>query len=165
MNEEIKWLSAQVLMASEQVEGDGIAMCATGTSRYAPTENAINSAGVIIAQIRGLKALLEGNNDQFEAYMKEAVALEDQTNYPTGPPSIAKPSFEQYGEWLLTQGNYNAALEQFKNALKRMPRRSKALTGKLKALRALGLQDEAEIVQNELESILAKADNKLLSSI
>lgn len=165
MKDEIKWLSTQIFIASQQIEGDGIAMCAAGTSRYAPTENAINSAKVVIAQIQGMKALLEGNDDQFETYIKQAVALEDQTNYPTGPPRITKPSFEQYGEWLLTKGNYAEAIEQFDKALERMPRRSKALIGKMTALKALGQQEEAELVEQELKSILAKADKEVMSLI
>ena len=163
--QEIEWLSTQVFLAAEQVEGDGIPMCAAGTSRYAPTENAINSAKVVIAQMRGLKALTEGDDDLFETQMKEAVALEDQTNYPTGPPTITKPSFEQYGEWLLAKGNYAEAIEQFDKVLKRMPRRSKSLLGKMTALKALDQHDEAELVQNELKSILAQADEQVLSMI
>lgn len=161
MKDEIKWLSNQIFIASEQVEGDGIAMCAAGTSRYAPTENAINSARVVIAQMQGLIAMIEGDDEQFESCMKKAVALEDQTNYPTGPPTITKPSFEQYGEWLLKQGNYAEAIKQFDQALKRMPRRSKSLMGKMTALKALDQNDEAELVQNELKSILAQADQLL----
>lgn len=163
MDEEIKWLSNQVFQASQEVEGDGISMCAAGTSRYAPTENAVNSAEVVMAQIRGLKALIGENDDLFETHMKKAVALEDQTNYPTGPPRITKPSFEQYGEWLLTKGKYTLALEQFEKALVRMPRRSKSLLGKMMALKALDRQDEAELIQNELESILAQADKETMS--
>lgn len=165
MDEEIKWLSNQIFQASQEVEGDGISMCAAGTSRYAPTENAVNSSKVVIAQIEGLKALIAKNDDVFEAHMKKAVALEDQTNYPTGPPRITKPSFEQYGEWLLAKGNYTLALEQFEKALERMPRRSKSLLGKMSALKALDRNDEAELVQNELKAILAEADEKLLSMI
>ncbi len=164
LDEEVKWLSNQIFQASQEVEGDGIAMCAAGTSRYAPSENAINSAKVVIEQMKGLKALIAGNDELFETHMKEAVALEDQTNYPTGPPRITKPSFEQYGEWLLAKGNYELALEQFENALERMPRRSKSLTGKMTALKALDRNDEAETVQNELNSILAQADKKALSA-
>lgn len=165
MNDEIKWLSNQISMASEQIEGDGLIMCAAGTSRYAPTENAINSAKVVIAQIQGMKAMLEGKEDLFESYMKEAVNLENQTNYPAGPPRITKPSFEQYGEWLLEQGNYTEAIEQFDSALQRMPRRFKSLFGKMTALKALNRQDEAALVQQELKSILAQADKKVLTLI
>ena len=165
MNEEIKWLSTQILMASEQVEGDGIPMCAAGTSRYAPTENAINSSKVVMAQINGLKALVAGQDELFQSYMEQAVALENQTNYPTGPPRITKPSFEQYGEWLLTKENYDQAIIQFDQALQRMPRRTKSLLGKMTALQALGRNDEAELVHQELQSILTQADTELLSLI
>lgn len=165
MNDEISWLSNQIFIASDLMEGDGLAMCAAGTSRYAPTENAINSAKVIIAQIEGMRSLIEGKDDQFEAYMKQAVALEDQTNYPSGPPRITKPSFEQYGEWLLTQGKYAEAIEQFDKALRRTPRRSKALIGKMTALKALDKQDEAELVHKELKSILAQADKEVMRLI
>ena len=158
LNEEIKWLKKKSNIASQQVKGDGIVMCAAGTSRYAPTENAVNSAKVVIAQIQGMKALLENKNDQFEKYMNEAVSLENQTNFPAGPPKIAKPSFEQYGEWLLTKEKYAEAIAQFDAALLRMPRRSKSLSGKMKALQKLGNQKEAKIVQNELSFIMAQAD-------
>lgn len=165
LNDEIKWLWTKIFIASEQVESDGIAMCAAGTSRYAPTENAINSAKVVIAQIEGMKALIEGNDEVFEAHMKEAVVLENQTNNPTGPPRITKPSFEQYGEWLLTQGNYTEAVVQFDLALQRMPRRSKSLLGKMTAFKALAEEDKAELVQQELSSILTQADQEVLSLI
>ena len=156
--EEINWLKKKSKTASLQVEGDGIVMCAAGTSRYAPTENAVNSAKVVIAQMQGMKALLEKKDDQFEKYMKEAVSLENQTNFPAGPPKIAKPSFEQYGEWLIRQGKYAEANAQFDAALLRMPRRSKSLMGKFAALQKLGEKKKAEIVYNELKAIMADAD-------
>lgn len=165
MSKEIKWLSAQILMASDQVEGDGIAMCAAGSSRYAPTENAINSAKVVIAQIQGMKALIEGKDDLFEKYLKEAVTLEDQTNYPAGPPSITQPSFEQYGSWLLSKGAFTEAVQQFDKSLLRMPRRAKSLIGKMNALKQLNQAEEAMILQKELTAILAEADQSVKSQI
>jgi tetratricopeptide (TPR) repeat protein len=158
IRKEIKWLKNKSAMASQLVEGDGIMMCAAGTSRYAPTENAVNSAKVVIAQMEAMCALLKNKNDQFESYMKEAVVLENQTNFPAGPPKITKPAFEQYGEWLLAQGRYQEAIAQFDAALLRMPRRAKSLTGKMNALQKIGDQKEAKILKNELESIMVKAD-------
>jgi len=163
LQEEIAWLSTQISLASELVAGDGLAMCAEGTTRYAPTENAITSAKVVIAQMQGMVALLEGDEARFETHMKEAVALEDQTDFPAGPPTITKPSFEQYGEWLLEQGQYDEAVAQFDKALHRMPRRSKSLLGKMQALQELKQDEEAAQIQEELESIFAKADKQLLS--
>ena len=165
INDEIKWLAAQNLMASEQIESDGIAMCAAGTSRYAPTENAVNSSNVVIAQMEAMKAQLQGNDERFESYMKEAVALEDQTNYPAGPPRITQPSFEQYGSWLLEKGEYAEAVKQFDKSLERMPKRSKSLIGKMTALKQMNQESEASELERELTSIFAKADEKLLSSL
>lgn len=158
INEEINSLSSSIYSDSIKVEVSGIAMCAAGTSRYAPTENAIRSAKVIAAQIEGMKALLEGDEALFESKMKKAVELEDQTNYPTGPSRITKPSFEQYGEWLIAKGRFEEANEQFDKALLRMPRRSKSLKGKFLALQGLNQSEEASEVQNELTSIYAQAD-------
>lgn len=163
LNNEINWLSTNILMASQEVEGDGLAMCAAGTSRYAPSENTINGAKVIMEQMKGMKALLENDEEAFKNHMEAAVKIEDQKNFPTGPPSITKPSFEHYGEWLLSKENYAEAITQFDKALNRMPRRSKSLFGKMTALKAMDKQDDAELIQKELKSILASADNDVLS--
>ncbi|MFK8056007.1 MAG: hypothetical protein AB8F78_07810 [Saprospiraceae bacterium] len=158
VTDEIKWLGNKITMASQQVIGSGLAMCAAGTSRYSPTENSINMARVVLAQLKGIKASLENRPDEFENYMKEAVALEEQTNYPAGPPRITFPSFEQYGEWLLAQGKHAEAVEQFDNALQRMPRRSKSLRGKLTAFKALDRKGEVKVLEDELSLVLAEAD-------
>ena len=134
------------------------AMCAAGNSRYAPSENSVKIAQVIETQMKGLKALLEGDQQSFEAQMKKAIALEDQTDFPTGPPRITKPSFEQYGEWLLEKGRYKEASQQFDKSLSRMPKRAKSLKGKLTALKALKQSKEVAQLQEELEAIYAQAD-------
>ncbi len=163
IEEEINWLSTKIYLASEQIEEDGIVMCAVGSSRYAPTENSVNSAGVVLDQLKGIKAQIEGNDDLFQSYMEKAVALESQTNYPAGPPRITKPSFEQYGEWLITKGDYKKAINQFDRALARMPKRSKSLIGKMISLRAMDLDEEADQVKQELTAIFAAADNTVLN--
>ena len=161
INNEIDWLSKGIYRDSLQIKGSGIAVCAAGTSRYAPTENAIRTAQVVVNQMEGMKALLEEDEALFELKMKKAVSLEDLTDFPTGPPSIARPSFEQYGEWLLEKGRYEEAKEQFDKALLRMPRRSKSLKGKLMALKALDQTNEVINVKNELKSIYAQADTEV----
>ena len=158
IDEEIEWLSDHIYVNSLNIKDSGIATCAAGNSRYAPTENSVRIAQVIISQIEAMKAQLTGDQELFEAKMKKAVEIESLTGFPTGPPSIAKPSFEQYGEWLLANGRYEEAQKQFDKALLRMPRRSKSLEGKLASLKALKLQDEAEVVQGELLSIYSEAD-------
>ena len=161
IDEEIAWLSRNIYIDSLNTEDSGIASCAAGTSRYAPTANSIKMAQVIVNQMGGMKALITGDGEMFELKMKKAITLEDQTNYPTGPPRITKPSFEQYGEWLLDQGRYAEAHKQFEKALQRMPKRSKSLKGKLMALQALEKADELLAVQNELMEIFADADTEV----
>lgn len=159
INEEIDWLSNKIYLDSLNIKDSGIAMCAAGNSRYAPTENSIKMAQVVVSQIEGLKALLEDDQQLFEAKMKQATEIEELTNFPTGPPSITKPSFEQYGEWLLENKRYAEAIVQFDKALLRMPRRSKSLKGKFTALKALNQASEVAEVQNELQTIYAQADS------
>ena len=109
----------------------------------------------MLAQIKGMQALLLEKPKEFKALMKNAVSIEQNTDFPAGPPRITKPSFEQYGEWLLKNGNYKEALTQFNTSLSRMPKRLKSLQGKLTALQKLNENTKAKEVQEELNSILA----------
>lgn len=158
LDEEIDWLSSKIYMDSLNVQDSGIAMCAAGNSRYAPTANAVKMAQVVLCQIEGFKALLDKNTDLFEAKLKKAVALESDSDFPTGPPKITKPSYEQYGEWLLAVDRFEEAKIQFDNALVRMPRRAKSLEGKYAALNGMEQADKALKVQDELEAIYGQAD-------
>ena len=57
-----------------------------------------------------------------------------------------KPSFELYGDWLLTQERADEAISQFDYSLQRAPKRILSLKGKLAAAKALGNEElEAEI--------------------
>ena len=94
-------------------------------------------AKVNVEQMRGMIAQLDGNDKTFESSLQTAVSLENDTSFPAGPPRITKPSFEQYGEWLLSKGRYAEAEKQFDNSLSRMPNRYKAVQGKKSAQEAL----------------------------
>lgn len=153
ITDEIKWLSQETYVASLNMNESRDAMCAAGNSRYAPTQNSVKIAQVITIQMEGLQALLEEDSEVFEAKMQEATALEDQTDFPTGPPKISKPSFEQYGEWLLAEGRFEEAVQQFDKALMRMPKRTKSLEGKLAASEAISQSEEAGNLQNELSEV------------
>ena len=158
LDEEADWLSSKIYMDSLNIQDSGIAMCAAGNSRYAASPNSIKMAQVVLYQIEGFKALLDNDTDLFEAKMQKATALEDDTDFPTGPPKITKPSYEQYGEWLLTVDRFEDAQVQFENALVRMPRRAKSLEGKVAALQGLEQADKALKVQDELEEIYGQTD-------
>ncbi|MEL7144830.1 MAG: hypothetical protein AAFO69_00575 [Bacteroidota bacterium] len=159
---EIAWLRKNIYVDSLHTDGVSITTCAAGTSRYAPTQNTIRMAQVIELQLNAMKAHLSGDEVLFEQKMKQAVALEDRTNFPTGPPRITKPSFELYGEWLLEKGRYQEASIQFDKALLRMPKRSKSLKGKMIALQALGQPDKLLAVQGELKANYAGADAEVM---
>jgi tetratricopeptide (TPR) repeat protein len=157
---EIDWLSSKIYMDSLNIQDSGIAMCAAGNSRYSASPNSIKMAQVVLNQLEGMQALLDNNEALFEAKMNKAVTIELETDYPTGPPKITKPSFEQYGEWLLEKGRYQDAKKQFENALARMPRRAKSLEGKYAALEALEQSDKALEIQEELEAIYGQRDTE-----
>lgn len=152
LKDEITWLTKQVYSDSLNIEDDGIAMCAAGNTRYAPNENSVKIAQVSLTQMEAMKALLEGNEKMFETKMKRATRLEDQTFFPAGPPKNPQSSFEQYGEWLIANGRYEEAREQYDKALVRMPKRSKSLKGKIAALKALDRNDEVAKVEEILQS-------------
>ncbi len=154
---EIDWLANKITIASQDINEGGAAMCSAGTSRYAPTENAVRSARVIMNQMEGFVALLNKDSKLFENHLQKAVELEDQTNFPAGPPRITMPSYEQYGDWLVAQGKHEEANELFDKALLRMPRRTKSLQGKVTCLKALKEQDELRKVEEELRSIFDEA--------
>lgn len=163
--EEIDWLSLQIFTDSLNVQKTGAAMCAAGNNRYAPTNNSINIAKVMLLQIKGYKALLNQQIQLFESYLKQAVRIENQTNYPTGPPQITFPSFEQYGLWLLENKQLIEACAQFDKALLRMPKRSQSLEAKMRALRLLNQPLKALEIQQELKQLYAQADPSVLQSI
>ncbi|MDA8693186.1 hypothetical protein N9L92_03920 [Saprospiraceae bacterium] len=158
IDDEIEWLSENIYLDSLNIKNSDIAMCAAGGNKYKPTDNTVKMAQVTLAQIEGLKALLEDDQKLFEVKMKKATELENLTNFPTGPPNIIKPSFEQYGEWLIEKDRYDEALVQFDKALLRMPKRSKSLEGKIIALKALNQLDESAKVREELQGIYTDAD-------
>ena len=163
IQEEMNWLAGQIQVDSIGMEDAGIAMCAAGTSRYAATENGIKMARVMQAQMGAMQAQLGGDEALFETQMQAATKLEAQTDFPTGPPRITNPSFEQYGEWLLAKNRYEEAQVQFESALARMPNRARSLKGKFLTHKGLDQMEEAAQVQEQLESLFAKADAEVKS--
>jgi len=80
-----------------------------------------------------MQALLNNNDAEAEKYFKLATDLENKTSYAYGPPQVARPSFELYGEWLLSKNRPKEALQQFKRSLELAPNRTIALEGLKKA--------------------------------
>jgi len=148
---EIDSLQSKINTAELLVTSAGISMCSAGPTRYAPNKNSIANANIILNQMQVMAALANGDEAGAEQYFQKAVAIEDASEYPVGPPDVPYPSFEQYGYWLLEKGRYDDALEQFDTSLKRAPLRAMALTGKMKALEQLGRTDEIKELKAEMD--------------
>lgn len=71
----------------------------------------------------------QGRKQEAEIILKETVELEEGTSFSFGPPVIAKPSAELYGEFLLAENRPEEALAQFEKVFKRAPKRTLSLKG------------------------------------
>jgi pentatricopeptide repeat protein len=105
-------------------------MC-SGVSRnlQPPSEDEVNSIKVLEYELKASLALLDGDEKTAEKWMQEATNMEEATSYTYGPPNIVKPSFELYGEWLVSKGRKKEAQKQFEKVLERGPKRRLATIG------------------------------------
>ena len=105
-------------------------MC-SGVSRnlQPPTVNQVNSIKVLEYELNASLALLKKDEKTAEAWMKKATKMEDETKFTYGPPGIVKPSFELYGEWLVSKDRKKEAGIQFEKGLERAPKRRLAMIG------------------------------------
>ncbi|MCV9386023.1 hypothetical protein [Reichenbachiella ulvae] len=115
-----------------------ISVCGTGPTRYAPDKSDILRAQVMVNQMNAFISILAKDTELTELYLMAATNLEEEAEYSYGPPDIPYPSFEQYGEWLLTQDRPKEALEMFEKSLAVAKNRTRALDGKINALNLLG---------------------------
>lgn len=151
IEKEIETLNEHLDKAGLLVTNDGIALCSAGPTRYAPSEESMKKTQVVLLQMKSLIAQLNNNLTLAEKHLVAAAELERECSYDAGPPFIAYPSFEQYGDWLLDQKRFEEALEQFNYSLESRTNRGKALRGKLVALKALGNDEEANKVQELID--------------
>ncbi len=135
------------------VNDQGVALCSAGPTRYAPNKENLLRSEVVIQQIEALADMLAEDSKAVEDHLLAAVALEEEAGYDPGPPFIAYPSFEQYGDWLLEQQRYDEAINMFDKSLLQRTNRTKALKGKLDALDALGKSEEAAKVREILQNL------------
>jgi len=152
IKKEIEALKQHLEAAKLLVGESGIALCSAGPTRYAPTQSRINKTQVIIHQMNALMGMIAEDKDLVESELKAATALELASGYDPGPPFIAYPSFEMYGDWLLKQQRYEEAIDQFDISVTRRTNRTKGLRGKLEALQKLDRQEEAK----EIEELLGQ---------
>ena len=152
IDKEVEMLEKQIKAAELVISDQGIAMCSSGSTRYAPSKSDIVRANVMVSQMKAMASMILKDDSQTEKNLQKATALEDDAEYSYGPPDIAYPSYEQYGDWLLTKNRPKEALVQFDKSLVTAKNRAKALKGKITALTMLNKADEAKAVKEILES-------------
>jgi len=87
-------------------------------------------------EVAAVIAQQKKDNAAAESLLKEAIAIEATLDAPSGPAEPIKPSFELYGEVLLSMNKTAEAAEQFQASLKRMPNRRASLEGLKRATAA-----------------------------
>lgn len=112
-------------------------------------------------EVQALAASLRGEHDKAAQLMAEAVALEERTGAPSGPPGIIKPAHELFGEVLLRAGKHELAAEQFRVALQRQPNRARSLLGLARTMAKSGNQTEADEFYKKLVEQWKDADPDL----
>jgi hypothetical protein len=151
IDKEIEMLEKQIRAAELVISDQGIAMCSSGSTRYAPSKSDIVRANVMINQMKAMAFMIVKDDSQTEKNLQKATALEDDAEYSYGPPDITYPSYEQYGDWLLTKNRPKEALVQFDKSLVTAKNRAKALKGKITAFTMLNKAEEAKAVKEILE--------------
>jgi tetratricopeptide (TPR) repeat protein len=86
-------------------------------------------AALQVDQLAGLLALRDGNTDQGLALLRSAAEAEAALPFQFGPPVPVKPTYELLGEALASLGDREAAAEAFRQAVKRTPGRTLAVSG------------------------------------
>jgi tetratricopeptide (TPR) repeat protein len=127
-------LSFKRKKAQDKVLQRGVSMCSNvGWYQQLPTQVEVNHAHVIEMEIAAFLEMKKGNDLAVEELLKKATKLEEETSFMFGPPTIAKPSHELYGDWLLSKGRLKDAQTQYEKALERAPGRRLSVKGLEKA--------------------------------
>lgn len=143
----ISAMRADRLQESTEVSNAGIALCKSGgSSRENTTQLDIDEVHVLEMELEGLKAWKQNDFVAAEKWFKEASALEERVSYSYGPPSIVKPSYELFGEFLISINRPEDAIKAFNAALQRAPKRVLSLKGKMQAAKMLN--NRAEVFVN-----------------
>ena len=125
-------LGNEILIDEERMNNTGIKLCGSINSNI-PNQLDIQQSQIMLVELKAMEARLKKNNALTEKLLKQAVEMEKNVSYAFGPPTIVKPSFELYGEWLLEMNRPKEALTQFNLSLTAAPGRLLSLTGKKNA--------------------------------
>jgi tetratricopeptide (TPR) repeat protein len=137
LKEIITKLTREIGFDKERITVGDSALCGN-ISSATPNQLDMQQSEVMLLELRALQARLMKDDTKFEKYMKDATAEELTLSYAFGPPTIVKPSFELYGDWLLEKKRPAEALQQYELSLKTAPGRRLALAGKKNAEAMMG---------------------------
>ena len=107
-------------------------------------EDGYKQVQITALEMKAVIADAEKRSSEAIAIMKEAIAISETMEPPSGPPGEAatdtpiKPPHELYGELLLAEGESQLALEQYKMSLLRTPNRARSLLGAARAAEKAG---------------------------
>lgn len=128
----INKIAAERLIEQQKTSDKGLRVCGN-VNRSMATKSDLEKTEIMELELRAMLALLNKNEEEAEKHFKLATDLENKTSYAYGPPQVARPSFELYGEWLLSKNRAKEAVQQFKRSLELAPNRTLALEGLKKA--------------------------------
>lgn len=128
-------------------------------------ERILQGAEVFELELKAWKALREGKSEEAVDQIRQAIRLYEPLRLYAGTPVIAQCPYELHGEILLELARPAEALEQFDLSLRNAPNRSRALHGKLKALRMLGRTEQAQQVRQLLLNNWVRADAGVRESL
>lgn len=120
-------------------------------SSAAPNLLDVQYAEVMLMELSAMQAWLKKDTVAADSWFKIATALENSISYSFGPPVIVKPSNELYGEWLISMGKPEEAMQQFQLALKAAPNRALSMKG-LEA--AAALKDSKTLAKNHASGVV-----------
>jgi len=116
---------------------------------------------VLGLELAGLAGREAGDGGAAVAALRRAAAAEDSMAFAFGPPFVDQPAHELLGEVLLAQGQPGQAVEEFREALSRAPKRTRSLLGLARASLAAGASATAARSWTELTTIWHAADPDL----
>ncbi len=120
-----------------------------------------NGAEIVELELEALLKLGDGKSEAAIELMTNATTIEDAMPLDFGPPWPTKPSHELFGEILLNLNRPAEAMQQFKLALKRAPRRASSLLGLARAASRANETKTAQQAYAELNLMWHNADKEL----
>src|SRR5262245_6124053 len=127
-------------------------------AKTVPDADAREISAIMAAELDGLLRLARKDRASGLAALQRAAGLEARRPRPIARPYPVKPAGELYAEALLQHGNAAAAVEEFRDALTRTPRRPASRAGLARAPGKAGQRAEAAKTAQDFLAAWRRAD-------